>query len=112
MEILLFVDVRVAVNVIPPSAMDIQDNLQDIVFVGQVVVVQLQLLPVVIVPAGGIVELITAIGVSPVVVSVVVVEHTIMVQDQTAMGRVDVEALTVIGYVIIFVPLTVVDVDG
>ena len=50
MEILLFVDVRVAVNVTPTHKV-IRDNLQDIVFVGLVVVVQLQLLTVVIVPA-------------------------------------------------------------
>jgi hypothetical protein len=46
------------------------------------------------------------------VVVVMVVEHTMMVKDQTLKGRVDVEALTVIGYVIIFVPLAVVDVSG
>jgi hypothetical protein len=79
MDILLFVDVRVVVNVTPPLALDIRDNLQDIVFVGQVVVVQLQLFNVVIVPAVVLVELINAIGVSPVIVLVVMLEHTIMV---------------------------------
>jgi hypothetical protein len=112
MEILLFVDVRVAVNVTPSAAVDIRDNLQDIVFVGQVVVVQLMLSPVVIVPAVDAEGTTVAIGGRAMVVVVMVVEHTMMVKDQTLKGRVDVEALTVIGYVIIFVPLAVVDVSG
>jgi hypothetical protein len=35
-----------------------------------------------------------------------------MVKDQTLKGRADVEALTVIGYVIIFVPPGELDVNG